>query len=857
MRQCLRCNRATVASSAFCESCQASLLNRSQEEGGADIRQAPPVRPQTDQEEERNLPDEGDSHGTLVLRENAQLVKELSPVLQENSPALRSLLSEVQEFPPEVDELLPALEEKTITVEREKQQPIRTGALSSTGQRKAVAKRLRTGFRILTVVAILALLVDLLLVYFVFLNRSSKQEQSSASPIIMAVPGIARRGQPLKLQLKYFPSSSQVLLTRDIQESVRTENASPFLTVNEQGEAEVLLHIDDSWKAGSHSIQAQDVHTHYVASTVIEVVGAGRVQPPRIQIRQRMLDMGAALQGANTIQPLQLLNSGGGAISWTASSNQRWLFPTPSRGTFSSGQNIAVAVSRAKMAPGEYKGEIQIASNTGVETIQVKMVVLPLHTTSSSVMSVVAPGLSFTTSDGDEKRQEQTLTVRNEGKQPLRWKVAGKAAMPSLIGSPILHSDVDWLTISPSQGEVAPGKTQTVHVRVKSRDLLPYVYGSIVTFSAEQQTLNTPQSVAIALDVLPACGLATDRRNLSFEAAQGQTNVAPQQLGIHLASTCNGRVSWRAKTQAKWLAVSPASGWLEAGGKTMLQVEVKQTEAEQQGFIILESKQQTQTVLVQLHLSSTTAATPTVNQITPSVQPTETASETAKEASYTVFPSLVTFNISQGKSERQQQEVLVSNTGQGELSWEAHIDSAGADWLSLTQNRGMLAAGKSDHLTLEVDPTNLRVGSYSALIKISVTDMQGNTANLPAQAVTVMLNVIPPCSFTASPAELVFGASLLNPKPGGQDIQLNVSGACSYPVTWQATIDAEGQDWIQLSLSSGVDNGQGSTITVHVNPGNRLLGTYKGTITITAVDQRGQVVRGSPQSVTVTLNVLP
>jgi len=103
-----------------------------------------------------------------------------------------------------------------------------------------------------------------------------------------------------------------------------------------------------------------------------------------------------------------------------------------------------------------------------------------------------------------------------------------------------------------------------------------------------------------------------------------------------------------------------------------------------------------------------------------------------------------------------------------------------------------------------------------------------------------------------TPAHLSFTATLLQPDPPGQTITLKTTGTCGKPIAWTATADAP---WIQLSSSTGSDNGSGSALTVYVHS-NHIIGVYNAHITFTAIDSNGITLQSSPQTISVTLTVL-
>ena len=126
------------------------------------------------------------------------------------------------------------------------------------------------------------------------------------------MPSAVYPGQVVLLRMSNFSTSTHVFLSHDIQEPVRTDVGSSLIQVGPNGDADLHILVEDTWGPGPHIIEGEDVTTHYTASTTIQVMGAGPVQSPHLLVNQSSLNMGADLQGANTIQSLLLHNAGGG-----------------------------------------------------------------------------------------------------------------------------------------------------------------------------------------------------------------------------------------------------------------------------------------------------------------------------------------------------------------------------------------------------------------------------------------------------------------------------------------------------------------------------------------------------------------
>src|SRR5207244_12415717 len=141
---------------------------------------------------------------------------------------------------------------------------------------------------------------------------------------------------------------------------------------------------------GCHTPEAEDVATRHTANTTLQMTGAGPTRPSHLLIAATALELGADYQGANTTQILMLHNAGGGSITWAGSSDQPWLMLSPTQGVFSANQTITVAVERANLEPGDYKGTLIFSSNVGpAQRVQVRMSVRSLPPNAGAVMGIM------------------------------------------------------------------------------------------------------------------------------------------------------------------------------------------------------------------------------------------------------------------------------------------------------------------------------------------------------------------------------------------------------------------------------------------------------------------------------------
>ena len=885
MHQCLRCNQPCVMTSKFCESCQSLLHNQLQLRAFQTSPLLSPAEYSSILSGSRASGDFDLRHTSLWEEEHTAIGdftgegeqdRDLSYLMPDAWPELEDFDGDEEDGSQSDDTLMRSdpLIVRFVTEKKKAQRATANGRNAATipqpgrpilPRRAAPAPgRLRTLFILLAIIAVIALIVDGTLISVgITQNRHAKEPNAipPSSPVLTVTPGTVQPGQVVLLRISHFPASTYVSLSHDIQEPVRTEIGTSLIEVGPNGSADLHILVEDSWGAGPHIIEGEDVTTHYTASAIIQIIGAGPLQSPHLEVSQSLLNMGTGLQGANTIQSLILHNTGGSSISWVASSDQAWLFTTPTQGVFSQSQGISVAVTRANLKPGNYSGTITIVSNSGTPAlIRVRMTVQPLPANAGPVLVATPPALSFIATDGGANPAGQFLTIRNPGLQPLSWSIASTTALvPGDQNIPFL-SDASWIHTIPASGMVAPGSQAQIPVDVYSENLLPNVYSVMLTFTAAEASLNSPQPVAISLTVQPRCGIATSQGTLAFSASVGQKSPGSQVLGLGTSTACTSVINWQAFSSASWLSVTPASGRLQASSAGTATVNVSAgtlLPGIYSSFILFLTAQRTQTVTVQLtvlpssssFLSPTAGWQPTVTVPPGPGTPTPPVGPPVLGAS----PSNLNFSSIQGQGNPASQAEKVINSGGGPLNWQVAIDPSASTWLSIAPMNGTIDAGGSELATVSVNTGGLTAGTYSTQVSVTATNSSGVQAQGSPQLFTVTLTVYQPCSLQVAPANLTFTSTVLQPNPPAQNITLKEVGYCSRPISWTATVNASSRTWLIVSSASGSND---STIVVSVNTKGMLVGVYNGQVTLSADDKGGSEVQNSPQVVPVTLNVI-
>ncbi|GHO88963.1 BACON domain-containing protein [Dictyobacter formicarum] len=702
---------------------------------------------------------------------------------------------------------------------------------------RAPRKWLRLSFIVMCTIAIVALAIDAVLV--TFLEHGGKAF-SGLPPTMTLSTRFANQGDFVTIHLKDFTPTSAIVLSHDIQEHVKLIHEGDIIHVGPQGSKDVVMVVEDSWEAGSHTIEAEDIKTRYTASAVLSV-GVGPTRPAHLQLESTNIDLGSSWQGGNTLRPIRLDNTGGGMINWAASSSTSWLMFTPNQGMFSDHQDVQIAVDRTKLEPGSYEGKITISSNVSEpQDITVHMKVMAIPANAGAVLDVSPPVMSFTSADGMADPATQALVISNLGKQPLHWSVRNqpsnlKADNNSYISN-LVGFTSPWVTASITAGTVPPGGSVSVNINVHSQALLPGTYTAQLQFQ-DLQALDSPQTVGVSLMVQPRCSLLLSTGNLLFTTVAGQSGANSQVLNLVGNTSCGGgNTNWSASSSVPWLTITPNRGSLmnAATASTIITANtIGMSAGTYNGVVTISMTQSTQTVAVQL----------IIQPPPPPLAPIIGAS-----------PLNLNFSITKGQANPPGQSIAIANTGGSALTL-AVIPNPLSKWLSVVQGPAIITAGQTSSLMVNVDASNLTPGSYTGQIALSGVDSNGNPASGSPQTIGVTFTVFAPCTLTfPSATSLAFNAVQGDVDPPSQQVTFTAAGNCNWPLKWKVDHSAAAS-WLKLSPDSGQFTTSGQSATVVVDPSNAglLAGNYSESVTLTATDSMGNSVPGSPQTLSMAL----
>jgi len=713
--------------------------------------------------------------------------------------------------------------------------------------RHRYSPRMRIAFTALALFAFVALAIDGVLLGFTFIHQHHTVGTPSGPPTLILSQNSATIGQTIQLSIQHFTSLTSVALTHDIQEPIQVNQGSSLVKINSSGWAKVALVITNDWDSGFHLIVAEDVATHYTASATLQITGGSPMPPPHLLIDTRPLNLGSAVIGANTIYHFKLTNSGGGSITWSASSHQSWLLVAPSQGIFNDSQVISIAVQRVGLKPGDYKGDLAFSSNVSpTEHVEVDMAVQPLPPNAGPVIALSPALLSFTAIDGQSNISAQSLTISNPGSRTLYWSLTSNNPATATTQSSLLHAlgpGGNWLSATPTSGIVAPGATSTIQVIVNSQSVLPGVYIGTLLFTATAGAIDSPQSVDVSLTVSPHCGIATSSGYLSLNAVEGQSNPGNQALSLNATVSCAGTaVNWWTSSTPSWLTVTPSRGQLKGTASTVVSFSVNTgglAPNTYTGAISFVTGQATQTVIVQLFVQSSPAP----------AEPVMGAS-----------PLSLNFSNTRGLPNPTGQVVTITNNGSSPLRWNTNINLLAGSWLGVAPSGGTVAPGQTGQVTINVNTAQLIPGNYIGQVILNGYDAKGHIAPGSPQTVTINLVMQPPCAISQPSAGSLSFSAVQGTATGltPQTVMFTGTGSCVWPVTWSTKV-APAASWLTLTPASNSikGTGQSGSISVAVSIAGLPAGTYSTQVTLSAADASGAPTQGSLETFSVALSILP
>lgn len=501
-----------------------------------------------------------------------------------------------------------------------------------------------------------------------------------------------------------------------------------------------------------------------------------------------------------------------------------WLNISPAAGTTPSYPSISV--NPAGLGPGVYNGSIFFSSATGTQTLPVSFTVgqptTPILTTAPSTMG-------FSATVGQPQPASQAITITNTGGGTLNWQAT---ATTSFGGA--------WLAVSSNSGSLASSQSISVNVTATIiSGLTPNTYTGTVTITGTASTgssaIGNPQSIPVSFKVQPPCTIAAASA-LTFTGVAGQANLAAQQAAITANGTCANPLNWIATPSATWITTIPASGSVSLSASSTTGIGISLAGLAPNTYI------GHVTITAVDSVTQQSVGTPQIITVTLSLQPPCTLQAPSVSGE--------TFNSEVGSNPAAQTftiGIIGACTGNVTIT-----PTATQSWLSVTPPSAVITTGGAT-FTVTVTSSSLAAGNYSDSISLAAVN-KGITITGSPQAVSVALNVLAAPSLTAGPASLTF-----NVATGTTSQPIGISNTGAEPLNWTAALASGTPSFVSLSATSGTNlaGGANASVNVIVNATGVAGGsTFTAGVTISAIDPlTGNVVAGSPVTVTVTINV--
>jgi hypothetical protein len=631
------------------------------------------------------------------------------------------------------------------------------------------------------------------------------------------------------------------------------------------------------------------------------VFKTGAAQPPVLGVSPTSLSFSAAQGGANPAsKPIDVSNTGGGSLSWTATSDQPWLTVSPAGGT--NAGTVTVSANTSGLSAGTYTGNVTISAGAVSGSPKVVPVTLTVAPPSPPALAVSPSTLSFSATTGGTAPAAKSIAVTNTGGGSMAWTASESAS---------------WLSLSPGSGT----NDGTVTVTPSTTGLAAGTYTTDVTIAAPGVS-GSPKTVTVTMTVTdpPACPVPTGLVGAwGFDEASGTsvTDASPTAnagtIDGALRSTTgrfggalsfdgvNDRVTipdvpaldlTTGMTLEAWVNPTATTGWrtvalkerpsnlvyaLYGSSDTGRPATLVQTplETDLRGTAALATSTWS-------HLASTYDGT-TLRLYVNGTQVASRAVSGAVTASTGVLS--IGGNASWGEwFSGLIDELRVYNRAlpAGEIATDmtTPVTCAGPPALSVTpatlafsgvqggaspaaktisvsntgggalnwtasENASWLAvspASGTNAGTVTVTPsiTGLAAGTYTTDVTVAAPGAGGSP-----KTVTVTFTVDPPPAvLNTTPSTLSFSATAGGADPAAKTIDVSNTG--SGTLNWTAS---ENASWLAVSPASGTGAG---TITVTPSIAGLPAGTYTTDVTITAPG-----ATGSPKTITVTLTLDP
>jgi hypothetical protein len=499
------------------------------------------------------------------------------------------------------------------------------------------------------------------------------------------------------------------------------------------------------------------------------------VATPALQLSTSSLTYSATAGAGNpAAQPVTISNTGGGTLNWTATKTQTWLSLSANSGTAPS--TLSISAASAGLIAGTYTDTVTINGGSGgTQTVAVTLNVAPAP---QPVLGPLPPSLSFSGQAGGANPASQNINITNTGGGTLTWTASKTQA---------------WLTLSGASG-TAPS---TLGASVAIGSLTAGTYNDTVTITPNA---GSSQTVGITLVVSPAApAMSVGPSSLTYTATVGGSNPASQNINI--TNTGGGTLTWTAAKTQSWLTLAGSAGTAPSSLATSVSI----------GSLTAGTYNDTVTITPSTGSQQTVGITLVVNSAAPVLS---------------LGSSSLSYSATAGGSNPASQNIGITNTGGGTLTWSAAKTQS---WLTLS---GVSGTAPST-LGVSISIGSLTAGTYNDTVTITPS-----TGSPQTVSVTLVVNPAAPV-LNISTSSATFSGVAGGSNPASQSINITNTGGGT--LNWTA---AKTQSWLTLSAASGTAP---ASLGLSISTAGLTAATYHDTVTITGA--------GSAPTISVTLTI--
>jgi hypothetical protein len=563
---------------------------------------------------------------------------------------------------------------------------------------------------------------------------------------------------------------------------------------------------------------------------------------------------GVASGGNPASQSVNISNTGGGTLNWSATKTQPWLTLSAASGTAPA--SLTLSASIAGLGAGTYNDTVTITAVGATGSPKIVAVTLTVTPIQSPVLTLSQTTTGFAATTGGSNPASQTVNISNTGGGTLSWSAS---------------KNQQWLTLSAASGTAPASLTLSASIAGLSAG----TYNDTVTITATGAT-GSPQTIAVTLTVnavssTSAVFIGSDTVHqgnwkgvygadgYSFVGdtpllpAYVQMSVANAQTFIWSGSAAETRAlqyaSGTSRVAGTWYAADSFSFDLNITDGATHQLALYATDYDSSGRAqridlldsvsgtVLDSRTmsgflQGQYLIwnLQGHVVIRVTRTAGSNAVISGLFFGSAAQPPPSPPVLNLSSISASFTATLGGSSPGSQGIAITNTGAGTLSWTA---SKTQPWLTLSAPSGTAPSA----LTLNASIAGLAAGTYTDTVTVTAAGATGSP-----QTVAVTLTVAAPPVLNVSTSSVNFVGTGGGVNPAAQSVSITNAGGGS--LSWSAS---KTQTWVTISAASGSAPGN---LSLGVVTAGLSAGTYTDAVTITAPG-----VAGSPQTIAVTLNV--